>query len=59
MIRLLTIRQEEHNFKEEDVPFYSLCDYASILEVALEQKYITSEQQKLLEVWRNDPANWD
>ena len=38
--------------------YFSLTDYPTLLELALEQGKITSEQSGILLKWRDDPANW-
>jgi orotate phosphoribosyltransferase len=36
----------------------TLLTYQKLLEVALDKKYLTSEQFQMLEEWRSDPFNW-
>lgn len=45
-------------FKQAKVELTTLCDYDTILETALETNYITEAEVKTLQVWRQDPANW-
>lgn len=46
-------------FEESKVGFQSLTDYDSLIEVAIEKKYISKDDQNTLLNWRSDPANWD
>ena len=50
--------KSEENFATHGVQCYCLSDYSSMLEVALEQKYISPDQLDILQDWRKDPANW-
>jgi orotate phosphoribosyltransferase len=45
-------------FEEADVPYKSLTNYSSLIELAVERGQVTAETQKLLLQWREDPANW-
>jgi len=35
-----------------------LTNYTELLEAAVEESYITKEEQELLHRWREDPENW-
>ncbi len=48
----------ENAFAEAKVKYTSLTDYTSLIELALEKRQVTSEMEKVLLNWRNDPANW-
>ena len=48
----------ENAFAEAKVKYSSLTDYTSLIELALEKRQVTSEMEKVLLNWRNDPANW-
>lgn len=48
----------EKNFKEADVPFYTLSSYNALLEKALQKKYIEEGALTSLQSWRSDPAKW-
>lgn len=37
---------------------YSLLNYETLLDVAKEDSYISNEQIKILEEWREDPLSW-
>ena len=49
----------KQNFDNAEVRLASLTDYATLLEVALEKKYITKAQLKTLEQWRQNPDTWN
>lgn len=46
------------NFYEANISLVSLCDYNSLLQSALVDKYIDEDQVISLKSWRVDPANW-
>jgi orotate phosphoribosyltransferase len=46
------------NFYEADVSLISLCDYNSLIQSALQDKYIDEDQVVSLKSWRVDPSNW-
>jgi orotate phosphoribosyltransferase len=46
------------NFKKTACPFYSLCDYETLLKQALDTGYIKEADLSMLQDWRKDPANW-
>ncbi len=45
-------------FEKKDVPFYSLTDYSTLIDVALETGTIKDEDLKLLNAWRKSPETW-
>ena len=46
------------NFADKGVPFLTLSNYDTLVEVALEMEYIKADQLDLLRSWRTDPENW-
>ena len=46
------------NFYDANVSLISLCDYNSLIQSALQGKYIDEDQVVSLKSWRVDPANW-
>jgi orotate phosphoribosyltransferase len=40
------------------IPYYSLTDYPSLIEVAKERGTVTAQEQDILLKWRDDPPNW-
>lgn len=45
-------------FEDAGVPYKSLTNYSSLIELAVEKGQVTPETQALLLQWREDPANW-
>lgn len=45
-------------FEKKDIPFYSLTDYTTLIDVALETGKIKDEDLKLLNSWRRNPETW-
>lgn len=45
-------------FEKAGLPFISLTDYPSLLNLAAKKGVIQPEEQQILLNWRNDPANW-
>ncbi|HEX6333335.1 MAG TPA: orotate phosphoribosyltransferase, partial [Flavisolibacter sp.] len=45
-------------FEQAGVPFYSLADYSSLLDLASRRGMISADEQEVLLKWRMDPANW-
>lgn len=45
-------------FAAAGVPLRALTNYQALLQLAVERKTISSEQQLLLERWSADPASW-
>ena len=44
--------------RDADVNVESLCTYDTLVEAAIDIKYIDPSQEKTLKEWRRDPANW-
>jgi len=47
-----------NNFEKASLPFSTITEYHTLLDVALEKKYISTEEQKILAEWREDPVKW-
>lgn len=45
-------------FDEAGVPLYALTDYSTLIEVAVQKKYIKNEDLELLNRWRANPERW-
>jgi orotate phosphoribosyltransferase len=45
-------------FAGAGIPYYSLTDYPSLIEVAREKGTVTASEQDILLKWREDPPNW-
>jgi len=46
-------------FEHAKISLHSLTDYDSVIELALEQNYVSKEDQKTLLNWRNNPSEWN
>lgn len=46
------------NLKNANCTTYTLCDYDTLIEVALKHNYITENDLASLKQWRLDPFNW-
>ena len=46
------------NFKKANCEFISLCNYSTLLQVAVKQDYIKQSDLEVLEKWRKDPSKW-
>lgn len=49
----------DKNFADAKVPFQSLTDYSTLINIGLEKGKIESGAENLLLQWRTDPANWN
>ena len=45
-------------FKKAGVPFISLTNYASLIELAVEKGDVNASTQEMLMEWRNSPSTW-
>ena len=45
-------------FEAASLPYYSLTDYSTLLELAAEKGILTMNEQEVLLKWREDPAGW-
>lgn len=45
-------------FADAGVPYQSLTNYTSLIDLAVEKGQVSPETQQLLMQWREDPANW-
>ncbi|MBX2933184.1 MAG: orotate phosphoribosyltransferase [Ferruginibacter sp.] len=45
-------------FKTADIPYHSLTNYPTLIELAIQKGIITSAHKNTLLNWRQDPANW-
>ena len=46
-------------FSVAGVPFITLTNYNTLIELAVEKGIVSAEQEKTLLNWRQDPANWN
>jgi len=47
------------NFKNANVNLNTLSNYENLLNLAVEKKYITEEEQMTLQEWRKSPSTWN
>ena len=47
------------NFQKNNVTLYTLSNYESLLEQALETKYISQKDLKTLSAWNDNPSEWN
>ncbi len=47
------------NFKNANVELHTLSNYENLLNLAVAKQYITEEEQKLLQNWRENPSVWN
>jgi orotate phosphoribosyltransferase len=45
-------------FKRAEVPFFSLTDYPTLLQLALQKGLVKPEEEDILLKWRANPASW-
>lgn len=48
----------EEAFAKSGLTLYSLTDYPTLIELAIEKGIVQGSQQEVLLKWREDPANW-
>jgi len=48
----------EQAFTEANIPLHALCDYPTLVRVALDKKLIHESEIELLAAWRDNPATW-
>jgi len=48
----------EENFKAKECPLHTLTNYETLIYKAIEEKYISEEDQQSLLEWRKDPQEW-
>jgi orotate phosphoribosyltransferase len=61
MLAIFTYGFEEANInlKKANCTTYTLCDYDTLIEVALKQNYITENDLESLKQWKVDPFSWN
>ncbi|MBR8730868.1 orotate phosphoribosyltransferase [Porphyromonas levii] len=52
------IAKSEEAFAEAGVQLYTLSNYDTVVEQAIESGYISADDLEMLREWRKDPANW-
>ncbi|MEI2737420.1 MAG: orotate phosphoribosyltransferase [Chitinophagaceae bacterium] len=46
-------------FSKASLTYYSLTDYLTLIESAIQKGIVSASQQDVLLKWRDDPANWN
>jgi orotate phosphoribosyltransferase len=46
------------SFAKAGVTYYSLTNYPSLIDIAIEKKIVSAAEQDILLKWRDDPAAW-
>ncbi len=61
VVAIFTYKMEkaDTNFVEANVPYYAITDYDELIDVALENDYISAQDVSKLKSWKNDPTNED
>lgn len=49
----------EENFEKANVTLYTLSNYENLLEQAAETNYISNEERRTLQEWRENPSEWN
>src|SRR5690606_11327020 len=49
----------KNNFEKDEVTLHTLSNYESLLEQALDTKYITTKEQDILATWNANPSEWN
>ncbi len=47
-----------HNFQNVNVPVYTLTDYTTLVNVAVEKGFVTTSDLDVLSSWRTNPDTW-
>jgi orotate phosphoribosyltransferase len=51
-------QEAQNNFDKINCPFVTLSNYDFLIEVALDQKYITQQEAEQLLFWKSNPREW-
>lgn len=49
----------QEQLESAKIPAYSLSDYSTLIQVAMEKELITNEDLEKLKKWRENPAEWE
>jgi orotate phosphoribosyltransferase len=60
MVAIFTYGFDEavENMKKANCPTTTLCDYNTLIDVALKHKYISENDLESLKEWRQSPSTW-
>ena len=48
----------DDNFKQANCPYFTLTNYAELIQIAVDKKYISQDEIETLNNWRKSPENW-
>lgn len=51
-------RETEESIHNRGLKYFSLTNYSTLIDLALEKSLVSSVQEGILLNWRSDPANW-
>ncbi|MDQ6610452.1 MAG: orotate phosphoribosyltransferase [Bacteroidota bacterium] len=54
-----TFDEAKEAFKTAEVTAYSLSDYPTLINLAVEKGLVDNEKKEILLKWQDDPANWN
>ena len=49
----------DDNFKQSGTTLCTLSNYETLIQQAVKQKYVQPEDEKTLQIWRTNPAEWN
>lgn len=52
------LQAAEQNFLANDLKYYSVTDYSTLIKIAQENDLISADHLKSLQEWREDPVKW-
>lgn len=47
------------NFNDAKVILHTITDYKTLIDIAVKEDFITTDDLEALHLWRNDPSNWN
>lgn len=50
--------KSDQKFEDADIPVYTLTDYSTLIDVAIEEGYVDEEALETLNKWRANPESW-
>src|SRR5699024_2111251 len=52
------LQKGQANFAQKKVPFTTLTNYSTLLDIAVAKEYIAAAELDSLKAWRKDPEHW-
>jgi orotate phosphoribosyltransferase len=50
--------EAEAAFKSAEIPFFCLCDYETLIDLAISKNYVQKSELYELQAWRENPSGW-